>query len=248
MTKKKELESLIENYIEKNIQVFHRNRLESLNKLKLTTILRRKNPYLFRAKNLINANDFIKSITDAHISSSEETLFGDWLEELAIFVCHEVKQGVKSSTEGIDLEFTENSIRYLVSIKSGPNWGNSSQIKKMISNFNTARKVLRTSNRVNSPIEFVNGCCYGKDNKPIKKENYTKLCGQEFWYFISGEQELYKKIIVPLGKNAKKSNDEFNESYEAKINLFVAEFIKDFCTIDGSIDWNNLLEFVSKKA
>ena len=37
------------------------------------------------------------------------------------------------------------AIRYIVSIKSGPKWGNSSQIKKMVQNFKQAKRVLATT-------------------------------------------------------------------------------------------------------
>ena len=49
-----------------------------------------------------------------------------------------------SSAEGIDLEFDRDGIRWLVSIKSGPNWGNSSQINKMRDNFKKATRIART--------------------------------------------------------------------------------------------------------
>ena len=112
-------------FIELGIQKFHKRRLESLADLKLNKILTRKNPYLFRAKNQNTAQDLIKTVLDAHLSSQEEGIFGGFLEELAIFICSKVYGGKKSSAEGIDLEFSKDNISYIVSIKSGPNWGNS---------------------------------------------------------------------------------------------------------------------------
>jgi len=55
-----------------------------------------------------------------------------------------VYKGRKSAVQGIDLEFDNEGVRYIVAIKSGPNWGNSSQIAKMRSDFKTASKTLRT--------------------------------------------------------------------------------------------------------
>ena len=94
-------------------------------------VIKRKNPYLFKAKNINTAQDFVKTILDAFLSSQEEGIFGGFLEELAIFICSEVYGGQKSSAEGIDLEFEKDSIRYIVSIKSGPNWENSSQMHEI---------------------------------------------------------------------------------------------------------------------
>ena len=199
---------------------------------------------MFRAKALNTAADLVKGITDAHISSNEETIFGDWLEELAIFICGEVYEGKKSAAEGIDLEFEKDNTRYIVSVKSGSNWGNSSQIRKMKSSFNSAKKTLRTSGNAGMNIVCVNGCCYGRDDKPDKGE-YFKYCGQVFWEFISGDPNLYREIIEPLGHKAKEKNDEFHELYGKRLNLFVKEFANDFCMEDGSIDWDKLIAFNS---
>jgi len=126
--------------VEKNIGIFHEKRIQSLDSLKLSKVLKRKNPYLFKAKYVLTAEQIIKGLVDAHISSSEEGIFGDWLEGLAIFINHKVYNGKKSGIKGIDLEFDLDNYRYIVNIKSGPNWGNSSQIAKMVSDFNTAKK------------------------------------------------------------------------------------------------------------
>ena len=198
---------------------------------------------MFKAKYYITANDVVKSLADAFLSSAEETIFGDWMEGLAIFVNHEVYGGWKSSAKGIDLEFDKDNVRYIVSIKSGPNWGNSSQVKKLKEDFKSAKKTLRTS-KSNLMIEAINGCCYGKDNQPDKGD-YLKYCGQDFWYFISGEKSLYVDIIEPLATKAKQRNEEFQKRYAKMINRFTKEFIGEFCKEDGEIDWNKLVKYNS---
>lgn len=234
---------LIIQYVEANIGIFHQKRIASLDSLKLTQVLKRKNPYLFKAKYLLTAGEIIKALTDAHISSNEETIFGDWLEGFAIFINQNVYNGWKSGITGIDLEFDKDSIRYIVTIKSRPNWGNSSQIAKMTADFKKAKKTLRTSNsKIN--IVAINGCCYGKDKSPDKGD-YYKYCGQRFWEFISGDHELYMDIIEPLGHQAKEKNDEFVQSYSCKINEFTREFINSFCGNDGKIAWDKLIQFNS---
>jgi hypothetical protein len=232
-------------YVENNIATFHNKRIQSLDDLKLSQILKRKNPYLFKAKYLLTSEAIIKGLVDAHISSNEETIFGDWLEGLAIFINGKVYNGKKSGITGIDLEFDQENRRYIVNIKSGPNWGNSSQIAKMIDDFKTAKKVLRTGNSKLNVIA-VNGCCYGIDNSPDKGD-YFKYCGQRFWEFISGSVNLYTDIIEPLGHKAKERNEDFTKSYTLMINKFTKEFSNDFCKDDGEIDWIKLVEFNSKK-
>lgn len=237
----------IAEYVEKNIPNFHQNRLEKLKKLKLKDVLKRKNPYLFKVKNITTASDFIKTILEAYLSSQEESLFGGFLEQLSIFICSNVYNGRKSSTEGIDLEFETDNTKYIVSIKSGPNWGNSSQIKKMKDNFKKAKRILGTTTSTGLHVIAVNGCCYGKDNKP-NKGDYLKLCGQRFWEFISGNENLYTEIIEPLGHKAKEKNELFLREYAKVINKFSLEFMKMFCDPSGEILWEEVIKFNSSKS
>lgn len=230
-------------YVEKNIGTFHQKRIAGLNDLKLKKVLGKKNPYLYKAKYILTAQDIIKSLTDAFISSQEETIFGDWLEGLAIFVNQKVYQGRKSGIPGIDLEFDKDGIRYIVTIKSGPNWGNSRQVAGLIADFKTAKKTLRTSNsKLN--VVAVNGCCYGRETNQDRGD-YFKYEGQKFWEFISGDTEFYTKIIEPLGHQAKESNDDFMQSYAQMINKFTKEFADAFCLANGSINWDKLVRFNS---
>ncbi len=233
----------ITDYVEANIQGFHKKRLDNLQKLKLINVVKRKNPYLFKAKNINTAQDFVKTILDAFLSSQEEGIFGGFLEELAIFICAQVYGGQKSSAEGIDLEFEKDSIRYIVSIKSGPNWGNSSQIAKLRDNFSKAKRILST-NTSSTNVVAVNGCCYGKD-RTSDKGDYLKLCGQKFWAFISGNDNLYTDIIEPLGHQAKEKNEQFMQEYAKVVNKFTFEFIGTFCDADGNILWEEIVRFNS---
>jgi hypothetical protein len=228
-------------YVSENIgTLFHEKILTGLKELKLKKLLQRKNPYLFKAKATTAVDALIRMLLDAYLSSREETVFGDFLEKLAIHVCHGAFGGRKSASEGIDLEFERDGKRYLVSVKSGPSWGNSQQIKRMQENFRQARKIIGKE----AQIETVNGCCYGKDSKP-DKGNYSKYCGQDFWELITGMSDFYLQIIEPLGCDAKRRTDGFNNEYAKIINRFISEFSEDFCTPSYEIDWAKLLAFNS---
>lgn len=233
----------VSQYVEQNIGIFHQKRIQSLDDLKLIKVLRRKNPYLYKAKYVLTADEIVRGIVDAQISSNEETIFGDWLEGLAIFINEKVYGGRKSGIAGIDLEFDNDGIRYIVTIKSGPNWANSRQLIEMKASFITAQKTLRTSNS-KLQVTAVNGCCYGRDNKP-DKGTYYKYCGQKFWEFISGDSNLYTELIEPLGHQAKERNDDFLQSYSQMINKFTKEFTIDFCDDNGAIDWEKLVKLNS---
>lgn len=234
----------VKKFVEQNIGDFHSARIQGLKKINLSGVLAKKNPYLFKAKNILSAQDLIEVVMHAHLSSQEETIFGTFLEKLAIFVSAKVFNGKKSSAEGIDLEFEKENITYLVNIKSGTNWGNSGQINKLKEDFRKAKRILGT-NRSNKKIICVNGCCYGRV-KSIDKGEYLKIAGQEFWEFISGNAELYTEIIEPLGHTAKIRNEEFIASYYQVLNQFTLQFAHEFC-IAGVINWKKLVQYNSGK-
>ncbi len=235
--------SEIRAFVNNNIASFHKAKFRSLAEIKLTQLLKKKNPYLFKAKNLNLASDLVITLLDAHLSSSEEKLFGDFLEELAIFVAAKSYGGRKSGAQGIDLEFERNNALHIVSIKSGPNWGNSSQQSKQQADFQRAIRVIRQSNHA-LDVRAVLGICYGK-TKTSYLRGYLKLVGQNFWYYISGNAELYKNIIEPLGYRAKERNERFMEERAKIINLSTQELLDGFASTDGQIDWEKLVEFNS---
>ncbi|MCD4752550.1 MAG: cytosolic protein [Anaerolineaceae bacterium] len=233
--------NFVNQFVNENIVTFHENRLRVLNQLNLQKLIK-KNPYLFKAKNLNTAGDLIEGLLTAFLSSSEEKMFGDFLEDLAIFISTITSNGRKSSAEGIDLEFERNNIHYIVSIKSGPNWGNSSQHKKLAENFITAKNVLQQS-QFGINVQSVLGICYGKTRTSFSDKGYLKTVGQNFWYLISQESGLYIDIIEPIGFRAKQHNEAF-ESSRAKIsNRFTREFIDLYCRDDGSINWETLVQY-----
>src|SRR5258706_11195316 len=126
---------LIEKYVHDNIDDFHAKRLANIQGLTLKAVLENKNPYLFKAKNLNQPAELIAAILDARLSSGEETSFGRFLEGLAVYVAQITAGGQKSAAKGIDIELTRDGIRYLIPVKSGKNWGNDDQHKKLAEHF-----------------------------------------------------------------------------------------------------------------
>ena len=235
------------------IKPFYEMRIKRLKAVKLTGILKQKNPYLFRAKNIETAGDLADSILDAFSSSQEETIFGDLMEHLAVRVCHEIFGG-KKAEEGkyrsVDLIFERDKKIYIVGIKSGPNWGNSDQVNTFRRNLKVAKNMLRET-AGEKEIVSVNGCMYGRDSKPHKVNrsdpdlSYHKICGQPFWELISGDSQLYKKIIRPLSEEAKKKDEIFKELYTKKVNEMTKDIVTGFYT-DNDLDWEKIIEYVSK--
>jgi hypothetical protein len=230
---------------------FYNVRLEGLGRLKLASVLKRKNPYLFKAKNIELAGELVKGIVDAFLSSQEETIFGNLLEGFAIHVSHTLYGGFKSELKSADLEFERDGVYYVVGIKSGTNWGNSDQVNRMRDNFKAARQILR-GRGVAGEVIAVNGCIYGKDRRPFKahadrEKQYYKYAGQEFWHFISGDDNLYQEIIRPIDEEARQKDETFKKAYAAKVNEMTQDFANNFMTPENQIDWLKLIDYVSKR-
>ena len=233
----------VKDYVNENVVDFHQRRLKSLEELNLEKLLT-KNPYLFKAKNLLTANALIEDLLSAFLSSSEEKLFGDFLEGLAVFVAQKTCGGHKSTAQGVDLEFFNNDTHYVVSIKSGTNWGNSSQQDKLEQDLKTAVARLKQSKR-SSNIQPVLGICYGK-TKTTFLRGYMKIVGQNFWHLISENPNLYTDIVEPIGYRAREHNEDFAKKKAGLVNMFAMEFIPKFCNpSNGYIDWVKLVQFNS---
>ena len=238
------LKTQVEKYVNDNIASFHENRLNKLRNLKLSDLLKKKNPYLYKAMDLNTPEKIVRILAQAFISSTEETMFGNWLEGLAIFVAKCSYNGRKSNAEGIDLELEKEETHYIVSIKSGPNWSNSFSMKKQKQNFLKAIKIYRTSGN-KKPCVAIEGCCYGNNN--TSKDTHEKLCGQAFWEFISGDPNMYLEIIEPLGINAKTKNEDYQKEFDKMITKFTKEFSYNYCDNHGNINWNKIVQLNSSR-
>ncbi len=232
----------VREYVNENIVDFHRRRIKSLEGLTLEKLIG-KNPYLFKAKNIAIAGQLIEWLLEAFLFSSEEKLFGDFLEGLAVFVAGKTCGGHKSAATGVDLEFINKGVHYVVSVKSGPNWGNSSQQNKLQQDLQKAVITLKQA-RFGVNVQAVLGICYGKTRTGYLR-GYLKIVGQNFWYFISENKDLYTDIIEPIGYRARQHNDAFNEEKSKVANRFTRVFIEGFCDETGAIDWVKLVEWNS---
>lgn len=229
----------------KNITIaFQDKKISTLRNLTFQNMLKRKNPYLYKTKNLFIVEEIVKAFLDPFLSASEETIFGNSLEDLAIYTVGLFYGGKKSEIHGIDLEFQDNEKKYIIALKSGPNWGNSSQQKTMKDDFSAAIQELE-HDIPNIDIVSICGCCYGDDNRTAKGGFIYKYCGQKFWHLISGEKDFYIDIIKPFDYMSKEKNQDYNEIYAQKLNSFTKYFTNNYCSDDGIINWPKIVEFNS---
>jgi hypothetical protein len=205
--------------------------------------MKRKNPYLYRAKAMENASEIVESVLSAFVTSSEETIFGNcFFEPIAIAV----SGGNKALAEGIDLmiQDPESNTIYAVAVKSGPSVFNADSKKRQEQNFMAAAKLAQ---QAKARYEAYIGYCYGKkkDSGRGKPKMYQELAGKQFWTELTGDEEFYIKIINFMGTMPEQYVASYKESYNKAANRLIREFSNSFCKEDGSIDWEKLVEFNS---
>lgn len=236
-------EAAIVQAIAKALEEFYRSLGEKLDTITIKKVMKRKNPYLYRAKAVQSASEIVDGVLGAFVSSSEETIFGNvFFEPLAIAA----SGGQKSVAEGIDLEIEDDAARTrtAIAVKSGTSVFNADSKKRQEQNFLAANKLARQAQEHLIPIV---GYCYGRKKKNTSGRDwfFTELAGQEFWQEITGDPDFYLKIIHFMGRLPEEYIVDFEARYVRAKNRLLLEFTQNFCKEDGSIDWDKLVAFNS---
>lgn len=229
----------VDQFIDEEMAEFNASRLNKVQTLNLTN-LTKKNPYLFRAKDFQTAADLVIDMMAAFISSSDEKFFGDFLENVAAFVAGQTLNAFKPGTRGVDLQYTEDGVVYVVSVKSGTNWGNSSQHTQLARDLQTAANVIRQS-RLSRNVETVLGICYGKTRTMRHEQGYIKIVGQNFWAMITGQRDFYRYIMDRVGYTADRFSPIYEPARQEKTNELIVDFEDRYCDDGGVIDWDRLI-------
>jgi len=232
----------LESLISRCLRDFYERRLQKVRELALQTFLRRKNPYLFRALGIQKASEIVERVLADYISASDETIFGDaFFEPIA-----RIASGAKTSdAEGVDFVIESDECITAVALKSGPYPYNASQKKRQSQEFLAVRSRLYKLHKQFDPIL---GHGYGRlKSEPTKDRIYRDRSGQAFWDEITGDPDFYLKLVMLMKDEPAKHRKEYAPAWDAAINRFTAEFIKNFCFPDGSIDWEKLVRFVSEE-
>lgn len=231
-----ELETLISNCL----RDFYERRLDGLKNLSLQKVLKKKNPYLYRALGLERASEIVEQIMIAHVSSSDETIFGNCFFEP---IAREASGGKVADGEGVDFTLETSERILAVAVKSGPNWGNADQHKRQSTNFDALRRRLFKMQKQFDPLC---GQSYGKQSsEPTDNARYRRRSGQAFWAEITGDPDFYLKLVRLMADAPKKSRDDYKKSWDGAVNRFTAEFVRDFCDASGVVDWERLVAFSS---
>lgn len=241
----------LEQKIAELLNIFFNKRKEGLSKLQLKKKLRDKNPYLFRAIGVLDANEIITALLDAHISSSDETIFGnDFFEPLAKWVATQAYKNQAGTTvqvsgaEGCDIAISHEGTHEAIAVKSGPKIFNSQSKKKQVDEFKKIQRIIAKERKLFLPLV---GYCYGNkaQRDTGKAADFTEYAGQKFWAHLTGEKEFYLRIIHLMKSKPQEYRQEFLDEYNKAKNKFTKEFLDEFSNQDGSIDWERLTQLNS---
>ena len=184
---------------------FYTSLSNTLGNLDLHKVLKKKNPYLYRAKGINSAGQIVDGILSAFVSSSEETIFGNvFFEPLAVVL----SGGQKAVSEGVDITVDKDNTIYSIAVKSGTSVFNADSRKRQEQNFQSAQKRAQQAHKAFFPVV---GYGYGK--KKIRKGSekfYLELAGKEFWEWLTGDPDFYTKIITYMGTKP----DEYAKDFE----------------------------------
>jgi hypothetical protein len=232
--------------IRKCLARFYERRIAALESLNLDKVLKRKNPYLFRANSITNAPEMITELLAAHISSSDEGIFG---EEFFEPICKLVAQVQTGAAKGIDFIIETEDSYQAISLKSGPNAFNSSQVDKQTEQFRAIERSLRaTLKSLRKQFIPIMGCGYGRvDSPPTKSRGYYKLAGQAFWERVTGDQDFYLKLVRLMRDDPDGHRPVFKDAWDRAVNRFVKQFSERFCDSHGNILWEKLVVFNSAR-
>lgn len=233
----------LKSIIQDRLDVFYNRRINKLSGLDLWETLKSKNPYLFRAVGIQKASEFVEELLKAYMSSSDEGIFGAaFFEPVALAVA----KGSQATQVGMDAVIETDSTYTVLQIKSGPNWGNADQQRKLRQNFEDARTEFLAKN-IQKEFRALLGQCYGRTKgEPNDKRIHSIRSGQAFWEEITGDSDFYLKLLNLMEDYPIRHRPDFQKEWSKAVNRFTKEFLEHFDN-DGEIDWDKIAKLNSGK-
>lgn len=209
----------IRDFIRSKVEEMRLSVIASIDGFKLSKLL--VNPYLPSAF-YHDHDEFIRNALQSSIHKSIQTKFGNFLEEISIKVCGD---NAKSGTDGVDLDLVrKKNHRLLVSVKSSTTWGNTQSTKKQGDQFKKAKKTINQNDRSHEITSVMGICCAKNPTTDGLNHADIQICGQNYWYLISGEKDFYQEII----NETMVGTGEFDGIRKQKFDEACARLIKEF--------------------
>jgi hypothetical protein len=194
---------------------------------RIKSLISRSNPYML--VEFDNDIDFLLKVIETYLGKSWSTYHGNLLE----YIQCSLSGGVKSDEVGMDIDLQNNTY---AGAKSSSSWANADQRKTM------ERNSKRLKEKKQAKV-FVT-CAYGKGKKEY--ESYTQLAGQEAWEFLTGDEDMYYKVLNALEEH-KSEVIKLKESVYGDLTNDAIEFWKKNFYTNHKFDKKKYIDYVSKK-
>lgn len=230
--------------IKERLDVFYDRRISKLSELDLWNTLKSKNPYLFRATGVGTVGEIVEELLQAYLSSSDEGIFGNAFFEP---IAKRVAGGADTNEVGLDAIIETDTEYIALQIKSGSNWGNADQQRRLKQNFKEAKDRF-LNRKIEKEFKAVLGICYGRTKgEPNDKRIHTIQSGQAFWEQITGDPNFYLDLLHYMEDYPYIHRRDYKVAWDKAVNRFIKKFSDDFADEDGNINWNKILEINSGK-
>lgn len=234
----------ITNEIKAILTKFLKNVFKNLKSLTLDDLT--PNPLLMKlvgeVAELHNPSEIVEYLISARIERSTSTGFGNTIQKIATAF------GNTTGVEGADIEIVRDvngngvPVKWHIQLKSGP-----STVNKDIC-LQTTRELQSAVRRAPGSAGLL-GITYGKAEKVSsithKYLAFDFKAGREFWEFISGDPDCYKKlwqITIEVAENyTDRSGKTLKQLIEEKREQLTKEFEEKY-GVGGEEMWNNFLE------
>jgi hypothetical protein len=232
------------------LEDFFQSRRAKLGELRLVDILRRKNPYLYRARGVSSAAEIVREILEAFVTSSDEGVFGNvFFEPLAKWAAEEAARGSVgtvvsvSGAQGVDVTIEDAVCYAAIAVKSGIHVFNAQSRRRQAQDFEALRSRMA---KLGKRFDAIVGYSYGRKRPRADSETAVKeLAGQAFWRMLTGEDDFYTRFMQAMKELPRRHAPLFQEEFAKAENRLVREFLFHFSGPDGGIDWMKLAEFNS---
>jgi hypothetical protein len=196
------------------------------------------NPYLFAGR-VKNPMRFAREYLNAKYSSSEESLFGNMIEDIARAILDRIRLGTKTPAKGIDGDVVRGLNRYLVSVKSGANWGNSSSTAAQGRYFEDAKTIIGSRGHRLTSVMLI---MYGREDRNLKYAD-IELVGQQAWAFLSGDKDFYAKLIQYFVDGSEEFGQQIERArHESEAKLYAELCAGGFVLKNGEMDWPSFVK------
>ena len=221
-----------------NIVIESLNDIRSVKRKKINfpKLLSKVNPYSL-ATSCITADNIVDYVLLKHKQTSSETIWGNYLELIALKISTQTLNAFKSKESCTDLEWVTENKNHYRGWKSSPNWANAD----LKTTANNKERELNSRDNFGSYKVLTS---YGKTQKRKSTKSFVQLSGQDAWDEITNDSEMYNKVIIAIDHNRDQINMFLESIYESDKEKSV-QWVKTNFEGDNKIDYTKINQYIS---